>query len=129
MAIDKIQASSINLADTFAFTGTVSGTSDIVLIKTVTVSTSVSAVEFKNGVDGVYSDDPKTNPSATKYDTLSYDDIINKNLKIMDTSAIALCRDNSIPIAVFDFGRPGAIRDIIYGMEIGTLVQNQPTVV
>ncbi|NQY80219.1 MAG: UMP kinase [Candidatus Caenarcaniphilales bacterium] len=83
----------------------------------------------KNGVDGVYSDDPKTNPSATKYDTLSYDDIINKNLKIMDTSAIALCRDNSIPIAVFDFGRPGAIRDIIYGMEIGTLVQNQPTVV
>ena len=76
----------------------------------------------KNGVDGVYSDDPKE--SKLLNTILCYDDIINKNLKIMDTSAIALCRDNSIPIAVFDFGRPGAIRDIIYGMEIGTLVKN-----
>jgi len=77
----------------------------------------------KNGVDGVYDDDPSKNPNAKKFDTLTYDDIITKNLKVMDTSAIALCRDNSIPIAVFDFARPGAIRDLVYGMEIGTLVK------
>ena len=81
MAIDKIQASSINLADTFAFTGTVSGTSDIVLIKTVTVSTSVSAVEFKNGVDGVVLDSTYTNYKVTGSDfdtTVSGDEMLGQ---------------------------------------------------
>ena len=81
MAIDKIQASSINLADTYAFTGTVSGTSDIVLIKTVTVSTSVSAVEFKNGVDGVVLDSTYTNYKVTGSDfdtTVSGDEMLGQ---------------------------------------------------
>jgi uridylate kinase len=77
----------------------------------------------KNGVDGVYSDDPKTNPKATKYDELSYQEVITKNLKIMDTAAIALCRDRNIPISVFDFARAGAVRDIVSGLKVGTIVK------
>ena len=77
----------------------------------------------KNGVDGIYSADPKTNPEATKYDELSYQEVIMKNLKIMDTAAIALCRDRSIPIAVFDFARTGAVRDIVSGLKVGTIVR------
>lgn len=77
----------------------------------------------KNGVDGVYSDDPKKNPAATKYDELSYQEVISKNLKIMDTAAIALCRDRQIPISVFDFARAGAVRDIVSGLKVGTIVK------
>lgn len=77
----------------------------------------------KNGVDGVYSDDPRTNPKATKYDEVSYQDVISKNLKIMDTAAIALCRDRGIPISVFDFARTGAVRDIVSGLKVGTIVK------
>ncbi|OGS10248.1 MAG: UMP kinase, partial [Elusimicrobia bacterium RIFOXYA1_FULL_47_7] len=58
-------------------------------------------------VDGVYSEDPKLNPKATKYDRISYEEAIQKKLKIMDTSAFALCKDNNIPIVVFDFHKPG----------------------
>ena len=76
----------------------------------------------KNGIDGVYDSDPKINPEAKKLDTLCYDDVISKNLKVMDTSAIALCRENNIPVSVFDFARPGAIRDLVYGLKVGTLV-------
>ncbi len=77
----------------------------------------------KNGVDGVYNDDPKKNPKATKYDTLDYQEVISKNLKVMDTAAIALCRDKRIPIAVFDFARPGAVRDIVTGLAVGTIIK------
>lgn len=77
----------------------------------------------KNNVDGVYSDDPKKNSKATKYDTLTYQEVITKNLKVMDTAAIALCRDENIPIAVFDFARAGAIRDIVSGLPVGTIIK------
>lgn len=77
----------------------------------------------KNGIDGVYDSDPKLNKDAKKYEHLDYQEVITKNLKVMDTAAIALCRDNSIPIAVFDFARPGAIRDIVCGLNVGTLVE------
>lgn len=76
----------------------------------------------KNGVDGVYDSDPKANPKAEKIDNLSYNDVFTKDLKVMDASAIALCRENDIPIAVFDFARPGAIRDIVHGLDVGTLI-------
>ncbi len=76
----------------------------------------------KNGVDGVYDSDPKQNAKATKFTTLSHYDVINKDLKIMDTSAVALCKENDIPIAVFDFARPGAVRDIVCGLEVGTVI-------
>lgn len=76
----------------------------------------------KNGVDGVYDSDPQKNKNAKKIDHLTYDDVIQKNLQVMDTSAVALCRDSSIPISVFDFYRPGAIRDIVAGLPVGTIV-------
>ncbi len=76
----------------------------------------------KNGVDGVYDDDPKKNNQAKKYDSLGYQELISKNLQVIDTAAIALCRDKQIPIAVFDFARPGAVRDIVSGLDVGTLV-------
>lgn len=76
----------------------------------------------KNGVDGVYDDDPRKNPQAKKITKLSHQEVISRNLKVMDTSALALCRDRHIPIAVFDFARTGAVRDIVSGLEVGTIV-------
>ncbi len=77
----------------------------------------------KNGVDGVYSEDPKKNPNATKFATLSYQDVFSKDIRVLDTAAVALCRDSDIPIAVFDFARPGAVRDIVCGLPVGTLIK------
>ena len=76
----------------------------------------------KNGVDGIYSDDPRTNPNAKKYSKITYDDIIIKGLKVMDTASCALCKQNSIPIMVFDFAAKGSIIKILKGEEIGTYV-------
>ncbi len=76
----------------------------------------------KNGVDGVYSDDPRTNPGAKKYERISYDDIIVKGLKVMDTASCALCKQNHIPIIVFDFAAQGSIAKILNGENLGTFV-------
>jgi uridylate kinase len=79
-----------------------------------------------SGVDGIYSADPRTDPTATKYETVSYIEVMTKNLKVMDATAIAFCRDNQIPIVVFDMSRPGALREIIEGRPVGTIVMDQP---
>lgn len=76
----------------------------------------------KNGVDGVYSDDPRINQNAKKYDKISYDDIIVKGLKVMDTASCALCKQNKIPIVVFDFAAKGSITKLLTGEELGTFV-------
>lgn len=76
----------------------------------------------KNGVDGVYTDDPKTNPDAKKLENIKYDDIIKDGLKVMDTSACALCKQNNIPIVVFDFQAKGSILDILHSKKVGTYV-------
>lgn len=76
----------------------------------------------KNGVDGVYSDDPRINPGAKKYERISYDDIIVKGLKVMDTASCALCKQNHIPIIVFDFAAQGSIAKILNGENLGTFV-------
>ena len=76
----------------------------------------------KNGVDGVYNDDPKFNPNAKKLDRVSYDDIIKDELKVMDTSACALCKQNKIPIIVFDFKAKGSLVKIMDGESVGTFV-------
>ncbi len=76
----------------------------------------------KNGVDGVYSDDPRVNQNAKKYENISYDDIIIKGLKVMDTASCALCKQNSIPIIVFDFAAQGSIMKILNHEKIGTYV-------
>lgn len=76
----------------------------------------------KNGVDGVYTDDPNTNPNAKKLETITYDDIIKNGLKVMDTSACALCKQNNIPIVVFDFKKENGIKNILDGQKLGTYI-------
>ena len=76
----------------------------------------------KHGVDGVYSADPKLDPTATRYDSLSYDDAIRQNLRVMDQTALALCRENNLPIIVFDSGVPGNICKVAAGNKVGTRV-------
>ena len=73
-------------------------------------------------VDGVYSADPVKDPSAVKFDRLSYLDVLQKNLKVMDATAISLCMDNNLPIIVFNLNVPGNIRKIVAGEPLGTLV-------
>jgi len=73
-------------------------------------------------VDGVYTADPAKDPSATRYERLSYEDVIQRNLQVMDTSAIALCRDHKIPLRIYDMSREGDLMRIMRGEPIGTLV-------
>jgi uridylate kinase len=73
-------------------------------------------------VDAVYSDDPKTNPNATPYTTLKYDDVIHQGLKILDVAAITLCKDSHIPVIVFNMKREGNIRKVIAGEPLGTRI-------
>ena len=73
-------------------------------------------------VDGVYSADPKKDPSATRYSTISFDEAIGKNLQVMDATAFALCRDQKLPIRVFAINKPGALKRIVQGDDEGTLV-------
>ncbi|MGH9023631.1 MAG: UMP kinase [Acidimicrobiia bacterium] len=75
-----------------------------------------------SGVDGVYSADPRTNPDAVRLDQVAYIEVINRRLKVMDSTAITFCMDNQLPIVVFDLTRPGNIRRALAGESIGTLV-------
>jgi uridylate kinase len=68
-------------------------------------------------VDGIYSADPKTDPSAVRYDTIDYDTVLAQNLKVMDASAVALCRDNKIPIVVFSIRERGNLARVLQGKE------------
>ncbi len=74
-------------------------------------------------VDGIYSSDPMVDPTAKKYDTLTYIDVLKKGLTIMDSTAISLCMDNNLPIVVFNLRGKGNIRKILEGKKIGTLVR------
>lgn len=76
----------------------------------------------KNGVDGVYSDDPNINPDAKKLDKITYNDIIKDGLKVMDTAACALCQQNNIPIVVFDFLLQDGILKVLNGEKVGTYI-------
>lgn len=75
-------------------------------------------------VDGVYTDDPEKVPTATKYPNLTFDEAYEKNLKIMDLTAFTLCKENNLPILVFDMNKPGNLQKVVAGEEIGTLVTN-----
>jgi len=75
-----------------------------------------------SGVDGVYTADPRTTPDAVKYERITYIDVINQGLKIMDSTAITFCRDNKLPIVVFDVLKAGNIHRVLVGEQIGTLV-------
>ncbi len=73
-------------------------------------------------VDGVYSADPMKDKTATKFDSLTYSDVLQKDLRVMDATAISLCKDNSLPIIVFNLNVPGNIKKIVLGDTVGTLV-------
>jgi uridylate kinase len=76
----------------------------------------------KNGTDGVYDCDPRQNPAAKKFESLSYIDALNMGLRVMDSTALALCMDNKLPILVFDLGVEGNIERAVLGEHIGTIV-------
>ncbi|HEX8220300.1 MAG TPA: UMP kinase [Chloroflexia bacterium] len=79
----------------------------------------------KNRVDGVYTDDPFSNPDATKFDVVTYRQAIEMDLRVMDTTAMALCMENSLPIVVFNFQEPGNILRIVMGEKVGTTVTTE----
>lgn len=76
----------------------------------------------KNGADGVYTSDPRENPDAARYRTVSYDTIIRDNLRVLDQAAILLARDNNLPMYVFDFDEKGVMKRICQGEDLGTLI-------
>ncbi len=78
-------------------------------------------------VDGVYDSDPKANPGALRYPAIGYDDMLAQNLKVMDASAVALCRDNGIPIVVFNIREPGNLARVLRGEGRATVVGPAPT--
>ena len=76
----------------------------------------------KQGTDGVYDSDPRTNPDARRFDSLSYDEFLSRNLKAADATAISLARDNKLPMVFFDLGQPDNIVRVVAGEKIGTEV-------
>ncbi len=84
---------------------------------------SVDIVLKGTKVDGVYSSDPKIFPNAKRYQSLSFDEAINKNLKVMDATALTLCRDQKLPLNVFSIFKAGALKRVIEGANEGTLIQ------
>jgi uridylate kinase len=91
---------------------------------------SLRAIEIKadvilkgTRVDGIYTADPEKDPTATKYETVSYKDCINNNLKVMDMTAFTLCMENNLPIIVFDMNTPGNLKKVVSGEKVGTLVK------
>lgn len=77
-----------------------------------------------SNVDGIYDKDPNKSKDAKRYDKLTFQEAIEKNLKVMDQSAFSLCREQNLPIIVFDFGRKGAFLDVALGKKIGTMVKD-----
>jgi uridylate kinase len=75
-------------------------------------------------VDGIYSADPEKNSKATKFDQISFNECISKNLRVMDMTAFTLCMENNLPIVVFDMNKPGNLRRVVTGEKVGTLVSD-----
>jgi uridylate kinase len=86
------------------------------------LETGCEVVLMAKSVDGVYDDDPRHNADAVRYDRLTYDAVLTQDLKVADATAISLCRDNSMPIIVFDLLAEGNIARAVAGEHIGTLV-------
>jgi uridylate kinase len=92
-------------------------------LRAVEIEADVMLRGTHSGVDGLYTDDPRTNPEATKLDAVSYLDVLNRGLKAMDSTAITLCMDNKLPIVVFDLLGKGNIASIVGGRAVGTLIR------
>ena len=96
---------------------------------TTDTGSSLRALEIKadmmlkgTRVDGIYTADPEKDPNATKFDEITYDEVIRRGLKVMDTTAIVMCKDNGMPIYVFDMDHVGNLAKVIDGEKIGTMV-------
>lgn len=74
-------------------------------------------------VNGIYSEDPEQNPDAKMFDKITFKDVFNKDLKVMDMTAFTLCKENNVPIVVFNMNEPGNLRKVVYGDNVGTLVE------
>ena len=92
-------------------------------LRAAEISAQVILKGTHSGVEGVYTADPKIDKTATKYSHISYLEVINKGLKVMDSTAITFCRDNNLPIVVFNLLQRGNVKSILLGEEIGTLVE------
>ena len=73
-------------------------------------------------MDGIYTADPEKDPAATKFDKITYDEIYNRGLKVMDLTATTMCKENRLPIIVFNMDQPGNLKKVILGENIGTIV-------
>ena len=98
---------------------------------TTDTASSLRAIEIEadvmlkgTRVDGVYTADPEKDKSAVKFDEITYDEIYNRNLKVMDLTATTMCKENNMPIYVFDMDTVGNLKKVILGEKIGTLVRN-----
>ena len=92
-------------------------------LRAVEIEAGVILRGTHSGVDGIYTDDPRTNPNATKLDHVTYIEVINQGLRAMDPTAVTLCMEHALPIVVFDLMTKGNVRSILLGEAIGTLVQ------
>lgn len=98
---------------------------------TTDTASALRAIEMKadimlkgTRVDGVYSADPEKDPNATKYETITFDEAYTKNLKIMDLTSFTMCKENNMPIIVFDMNTLGNLEKVVFGEKIGTIVKN-----
>lgn len=88
------------------------------------IEINADAVLKGTRVDGIYTADPEKDPTATRYEKITYDQALSENLKIMDLTAFALCKENNLPIIVFDMNKPGNLLRLVNGDSVGTLVSN-----
>jgi uridylate kinase len=91
-------------------------------LRAAEISAQVILKGTHSGVDGVYTADPKLDPTATRYERISHFDVIKEGLKVMDSTAITFCMDNKLPIVVFELLKPGNVKSILRGEPVGTLV-------
>jgi len=92
-------------------------------LRAVEIEAGVLLKGTHSGTDGIYTADPRIDPSATKLDEVTYLDVLNQGLKAMDSTAITLCMDNGLPIVMFDLTGPGNVRSLLEGGSVGTLVR------
>jgi uridylate kinase len=92
-------------------------------LRAIEIEADVLLKGTHGGVDGVYTDDPRTHPDAIKLDEVTFDEVISKELRAMDLTAITLCKENDLPILVFSIMEPGSLRRALMGDQIGTLIR------
>ncbi|HEX2040201.1 MAG TPA: UMP kinase [Acidimicrobiales bacterium] len=92
-------------------------------LRAVEIEADILLKGTHGGVDGVYSADPRTHPDATRFEKLTFKEVLDRDLRVMDLTAITFCKDNGLPILVFDVMAPGNVRRALAGEPIGTLVQ------